>query len=131
MTSFFIGLREAWGLAKPYFWSEERWAARGLLAAIIALNLLMVGMNLILNFWNNDFYNAIQNMDSHTAIQLLILYSKTPGTFFPMPGFVEIVTVYIVIAVYAFYLNQMLQIRWRQWITRDFINNWLADRRNR
>jgi putative ATP-binding cassette transporter len=128
MTSFLIGLREAWGLARPYFWSEERWAARGLLAAIIVLNLLMVGMNLILNFWNNDFYNAIQNMDSHTAVQLLFVYAKTPGSIFPMPGFVEIVTVYIVIAVYAFYLNQMLQIRWRQWITRDFINNWLADR---
>jgi putative ATP-binding cassette transporter len=128
MTSFWIGVREAWGLAKPYFWSEERWAARGLLAAIIALNLLMVFFNVVLNYWQNDFFNAIQAMDSHTAIQLLILRQPRPGHFFPMPGFVEIVVVYIVVAVYAFYLNQMLQIRWRQWVTRHFIANWLSDR---
>jgi putative ATP-binding cassette transporter len=128
MTSFLTGLKEAWGLAKPYFSSEERWAARGLLAAIVALNLLMVFFNLVLNFWNNDFYNAIQNMDSHTAIQLLIFEQPRPGSIFPMPGFVEIVVVYIIVAVYAFYLNQMLQIRWRQWVTRHFVANWLADR---
>ena len=45
-----------------------------------------------------------------------------------MPGFIEIVGVYILIAVYAFYLNQMLQIRWRQWLTGHFVENWLADR---
>jgi putative ATP-binding cassette transporter len=128
MTNFVTGLREAWVLAKPYFWSEERWAARGLLAAIIALNLLLVGMNLILNFWNRDFFDAIQGMDSKAAIDLLIFYKSTPGALFPMPGFAEIATVYIIIAVYAFYLNQMLQIRWRQWSTRHFVQDWLADR---
>ncbi len=126
MTNFFTGLREAWALAKPYFVSEERWAARLLLAAIIALNLLQVAANLILNFWNRDFFNAIQGMDSKSAVALLFWYQGGPGL--PMPGFVEIVVVYIVIAVYAFYLNQMLQIRWRQWLTRHYIDNWLADR---
>jgi putative ATP-binding cassette transporter len=127
MTSFFIGLAEAWRLAKPYFISEEKWVANGLLIAIIALNLLMVAFNVILTYWNRDFFDAIQNMDSHSAIQLLFLYKATPGTL-PMPGFVEIVIVYVIVAVYAFYLNQMLQIRWRQWITRHFVENWLADK---
>jgi vitamin B12/bleomycin/antimicrobial peptide transport system ATP-binding/permease protein len=127
MTNFFTGLREAWVLAKPYFSSEERWAARGLLVAIIALNLLMVGMNLILNFWNRDFFNAIQAYDVKTSINLLFLYILPPGSL-PMPGFVEIVTIYVLVAVYSFYLNQMLQIRWRQWMTRQYVQNWLADR---
>jgi putative ATP-binding cassette transporter len=127
MTSFFIGMREAWGLAKPYFASEERWFARGLLAAIVALNLLMVAFNVILNYWTNDFFNAIQVYNLHDTIHLLFWYIRAPGAL-PMPGFCEIVVVYIVVAVYAFYLNQMLQIRWRQWITRHFVQNWLADR---
>ncbi len=127
MTSFIIGVREAWSLAKPYFWSEERWAARGLFLAIIVLNLLMVVFNVILTYWNRDFFDAIQNMDSHTAIKLLFLYLPTPGSL-PMPGLVEILVVYVLIAVYAFYLNQMLQIKWRQWITRHFLENWLSDR---
>jgi putative ATP-binding cassette transporter len=127
MTSFFTGLAEAWRLAKPYFTSEEKWFANGLLIAIIALNLLMVFFNVILTYWNRDFFDAIQNMDSHSAIQLLFFYKLTPGEI-PMPGFIEIIAVYVVVAVYAFYLNQMLQIRWRQWITRHFMENWLADK---
>jgi putative ATP-binding cassette transporter len=31
-------------------------------------------------------------------------------------------------AVYALYLNQMLQIRWRRWLTRKYLGSWLADR---
>jgi putative ATP-binding cassette transporter len=127
MTNFFTGLREAWVLAKPYFSSEQRRSAWLLLISIIVLNLLMVGMNLILNFWNRDFFNAIQAYDVTTAIRLIWLYVAQPGGL-PMPGFVEIVIVYVVIAVYAFYLNQMLQIRWRQWMTRHYVDNWLSDR---
>ncbi len=128
MTNFLTGLREAWVLAKPYFYSEERWAARGLLAAIILLNLAMVFLNVVLNYWNGAFFNAIQAYDATSVLHLLFLYRLTPGSRLPMPGFVEIVTVYIIIAVYAFYLNQMLQIRWRQWMTRHFIADWFKDR---
>jgi len=127
MTNFFTGLREAWVLAKPYFSSEQRGSAWLLLISIIVLNLLMVGMNLILNFWNRDFFNAIQAYDVTTSVRLLWLYVAQPGSL-PMPGFMEIVAVYVLVAVYAFYLNQMLQIRWRQWMTRHYVENWLADR---
>ncbi|HEY1855950.1 ABC transporter ATP-binding protein/permease [Acidocella sp.] len=128
MTNFFTGLREGWALARPYFSSEERFFAIGLLAAIIALNLLMVGFNVVLTYWNRDFFDAIQAYDVKSVIRLIYLYHRAPGASFPMPGFIEIVGVYILIAVYAFYLNQMLQIRWRQWLTGHFVENWLADR---
>ncbi len=128
MTNFFTGLREAWVLAKPYFNSEERWAARGLLAAIVALNLLMVFFNVVLTYWNRDFFNAIQAFDVKTIIRLLYLYLPGQHGSIPIPGFVEIVAVYIVVAVYATYLNQMLQIRWRNWLTNHYVENWLSDR---
>jgi putative ATP-binding cassette transporter len=128
MTSFWIGLREAWGLAKLYFWSEEKWGARGLLAAIIGLNLLVVFFNVVLTYWNRDFFNAVQAYDSPTCIHLLFyLFVPIPGST-PMPGLFEILAVYVLVAAYATFLNQMLQIRWRQWITRHFVDNWLADR---
>ncbi len=128
MTNFYIGLKEGWGLARPYFFSEERWFARGLLAAIVALNLLMVAFNVVLTYWNRDFFNAIQAFDVKTVVTLLYLYLPGAAGSLPMPGLVEIIAVYVLVAVYATYLNQMLQIRWRQWITRDFVKNWLADR---
>ncbi len=128
MTSFWIGLREAWGLAKPYFWSEEKWFARGLLATIVVLNLTMVFFNVVITYWNRDFFDAVQAYDSKTCLRLLFYPIVPIQGAMPMTGLFEIIGIYIVIAVYAFYLNQMLQIRWRQWITRNFVNNWLADR---
>jgi putative ATP-binding cassette transporter len=56
-------LRAAWGLAWPYWTGDEKWSARALLSAVVALNLASVWLNVRLNAWNNDFYNALQNYD--------------------------------------------------------------------
>ncbi|MBN8890430.1 MAG: ABC transporter ATP-binding protein [Rhodospirillales bacterium 70-18] len=119
-------LKDVWRLALPYFRSEERWAARGLLAAIVALNLSMVGMNVVLNFWNRAFYNSLQDKDWDSFIRLLFTWRDGPAGF--MPGFCGIAVVYILVAVYATYLNQWLQIRWRRWMTEKLLDQWLADR---
>ena len=64
MKNFKAGLlREAWLLAKPYWRSEEKWVAWGFLAAIIALNLGSVYIDVRLNEWRNAFYNTLQEMD--------------------------------------------------------------------
>jgi putative ATP-binding cassette transporter len=120
-------LKDAWFLAKPYFTrSEERWSARGLLLAIIVLNLGMVGLSVVLNYWRREFYNTLQDKDWHAFLQLLFLYRRTPSGL--MPGFSELAVVFIAIAVYSTYLNQWLQIRWRRWMTTRFLDEWLADR---
>ena len=50
-----------WALSKPYFSSDQKWKARGLLAAIVALNLALVYMNVLFNDWNKLFYDALQD----------------------------------------------------------------------
>ena len=117
MTSFLTGLREAWHLAKPYFWSEEKWVARGLLAAIIALNLTMVGLTVEFTYFQKYFFNALQARDLQSFIKLLISYDRVPGFPYILPGFAEYVVVLTFVSVYSYYLNQMLQIRWRVWMT--------------
>ena len=129
MTNFFTGLREAWSLAKPYFKSEEKWVAWGLLVFVIALNLIVVAMNVVITYWNNDFYNAIQVYDAGLCWKLLyypVIHIK--GSPLPMLGFAELVAAYVLIATYATYFNQMLQIKWRQWLTAHYVDNWLSDR---
>jgi putative ATP-binding cassette transporter len=108
-------LADLWSLAKPYWFSEERWAARGLLAVIVALNLGLVYINVQLNLWNNDFYNTLQNMDK-------------AGFFHQLAKFGVIAAAYIVVAVYQLYLNQMLQIRWRRWLTGRYLADWIGER---
>jgi putative ATP-binding cassette transporter len=118
--------RDAWQLAKPYFSSEERWSARGKLAAIVALNLAMVGMDVVLNFWNRAFYNSLQDKDWDSFIHLLLTWQSGEKGF--LPGFAGIAVVYIIVAVYRTYLNQWLRIDWRRWMTTHLVADWLADR---
>lgn len=121
-------LRDAWRLAKPYFaHSEERWSARLLLAAIVALNLALVGMTVILNFWNRAFYNTLQEKDLKGFTDLLLFYRWDEKDGF-LPGFTVIAMVYIGVAVYRTYLNQWLRIKWRRWMTEELLGRWLADR---
>lgn len=56
-------LKELWRLTRLYWNSEEKWSARGLLAVIIGLNLGDVYILVLLNEWNNRFYNALQKYD--------------------------------------------------------------------
>ena len=108
-------LRDTWRLIKPYWTSEERFTAWLLLGAVITLTLAMVYMNVQFNYWNNDFYNALQEKDKASFWRL-------------MGRFTMLATIYIAMAVYAFYLNQMLQIRWRRWLTDSYLDQWLSDR---
>jgi len=108
------GIGEAWRLAKPYWTSEQKWSAWGLLLAVIALNLGIVYINVRINQWNNAFYDALQKLNGKEFQQLAV--------------FGILATFYIVMAVYAFYLNQLLQIRWRRWLTQKYLQDWLADR---
>jgi len=115
MHHHFQFLRDTWRLIKPYWTSEERFMAWLLLGAVIVLTLAMVYMNVQFNYWNNDFYNALQEKDKASFWRL-------------MGRFTLLATIYIAMAVYAFYLNQMLQIRWRRWLTDSYLNQWLSDR---
>jgi putative ATP-binding cassette transporter len=119
-------LKDAWRLARPYYGSEEKWSAWGLLISILALRLLLVGMTVVLSFWNREFFNSLQDKDFTAFFELLFVWRQTPSGF--MPGFCEIAAVYILVAVYFTYLSQWLQIRWRRWLTVRFLDEWFADR---
>jgi putative ATP-binding cassette transporter len=90
------------------------------------MNLTLVALSVVLSFWRREFYNALQDKDWKAFLQLLFLYRRTDSGF--MPGFCEVASVHIVLAVYSVYINQMLQIRWRRWLTREYLTQWLADR---
>ncbi|HEF5872629.1 TPA: ABC transporter ATP-binding protein/permease [Burkholderia cenocepacia] len=105
----------AWSLIKPYWVSSEWKIAWGLLVTIVAINLCVVWINVRLNKWNAQFYNALQSKDVHDFPNLLMQFSALAFAF-------------IILAVYGRYLRQMLGFRWRQWLTERFLGQWLGDR---
>ncbi len=56
-------LATVWRIASPYFNSEDKWAGRILLAALIAMELVPVGLDVLINQWRNRFYTAMQDKD--------------------------------------------------------------------
>ena len=119
-------LRDAWRLAGPYWRSEERGRALLLLAAVVGLNLSLVGLEVLFSYWSREFFNSIQERDEAAFFGLLLWGRRTESG--PMPGWILIAAVYIGVAVYALYLQQALQMRWRSWLTREYLDGWLADR---
>ena len=113
MKRHFATLVTIWRLASPYFSSEDKWPGRILLAAVIAIELSIVGINVLLNSWNNSFYNALQDKNWDAFV-------------YQLGYFCVLATAYIFLAVYQLYLNQWLQIRWRRWLTRTYLEKWLA-----
>jgi putative ATP-binding cassette transporter len=107
-------LRQAWKLTWPYWKSEEKWSAVGLLVAVIVLNLITVGLNVRFNTWYNDFYDALQQYNWTQFWRQLVIFGIIAFSF-------------IVVAVYSLYLRQILHIRWRRWLTNRLLRNWLEN----
>jgi vitamin B12/bleomycin/antimicrobial peptide transport system ATP-binding/permease protein len=112
--SFSIFVKRVVKLAMPYFQSDQKWQARGLLLAIVLLNLATVYMAVQFNDWNGVFYDALQNKDE-------------PVFWKQLTRFTYLAFGSIVIVVYKFYLTQVLEMRWRQWMTTYYLQRWLSN----
>jgi vitamin B12/bleomycin/antimicrobial peptide transport system ATP-binding/permease protein len=106
--------RAVWHLIKPYWRSDDKWKARGLLAAIVALALGLVYLDVLFNAWNRDFYNALENKNYPVFKEQLWRFSY-------------LAFIYIAVAIYRVYLTQWLEMRWRTWVTTHYLDDWLAN----
>jgi vitamin B12/bleomycin/antimicrobial peptide transport system ATP-binding/permease protein len=106
--------RKIWALAAPYFRSDEKWKARILLVAIVLLNLATVFMLVQMNDWNRVFYDALESRNQTVFWQQLARFTYLAFAL-------------IVIAVYKFYLTQLLEVRWRAWMTSHYLQRWLSN----
>ena len=113
MKAIIATLATVWRIASPYFRSEERWSGRILLASVVAIELSIVALTVLLNSWNARFYNALQDKNWNDFVYQLGYFSILAAVF-------------VALAVYQLYLNQWLQIRWRRWLTRAYLDHWMA-----
>ena len=101
-------------LTLPYFkYSEERWRARLLLAAIIIIDIAMVVVSIQFTYWFNNFYDALQALDKKAFTHQLWIFTLLAFTN-------------IMLGIYNYYLTQKLQINWRRWLTERYVTQWLA-----
>lgn len=104
--------RDFWQLVKPYWTSEEKWSAFTLLALNIVGTIVGVRISVALNDINKNIFDAIQNFNKELLTRSLIYYIVILGALLLVYG-------------YAFYFNGLLSIRWRRWLTKNYLEKWL------
>jgi vitamin B12/bleomycin/antimicrobial peptide transport system ATP-binding/permease protein len=117
MKNAVIALRTFFGLALPYFRSEDRWRACGLLAGVVGSELFVVYVAVKMNEWNRTFFNAIEVRDSGSVRSALFI-------------FIFITLGAILSGMGQFWFGQTLIIRWREWMTQRYVALWMADGRH-
>lgn len=104
---------DIWCLISPFWRSEEKWRAWGLLTMIIILSLAIVYLSILFNQWNRVFYDALQTKN----------FAVFKNQLFK---FTWLVLLYILFSIYKIYLTQGLQMYWRHWMTHQCMKKWLA-----
>jgi vitamin B12/bleomycin/antimicrobial peptide transport system ATP-binding/permease protein len=107
--------RRAWQLTYPYWQSEEKVRAWGLLILIVVLNLFAVYLSVLFNDWYQRFYDALEKKSS-------VAFWKE------MLSFSWLAVLWMIVSVYRVYVQQVLEMRWRNWLNANFLAKWLSDR---
>jgi vitamin B12/bleomycin/antimicrobial peptide transport system ATP-binding/permease protein len=98
----------------PAFGALERHVAVAMVVFLVLINQAQVGISVRLSFFNRDWFNAIQNKDASSFWQLLLL------VFLPWAF------VYVASSLIEFFVQSMLVIRWRRWLTEYYVDRWLG-----
>lgn len=112
MSRLLATLGVIWRLAHPYFFSEERRIGRSLLLGVVVVELSLVGINVLINRWQNRFFNSLADRSWDIFVDELLFFMLLAGS-------------YVVLAAYQLYLQQWLSMRWRAWMTQRYLDRWL------
>jgi putative ATP-binding cassette transporter len=117
MDNILRALRTFLRLALPYFRSEERWTARLLLLAVFGSELALVYVAVAAVNWNARFYNALEQRDWNAFYTELVFFGL-------------IVAAAVLAGASQYFFGQTLQIRWRRWLTANYVSVWMAQGRH-
>ncbi len=104
-----------WAIAKPYWFSHEKWSARGLLAILLVLALIASGLNVLLSFMNRNLINALEQKNIESFYRTVWV-------------FVGVIVVAIPLVVFFDYVRKKLSLYWRRWLTNQFLDEYFQNR---
>ena len=107
--------RRCWAIAKPYWFSEEKRNARGLLALIAICLLAYTGLSVVLNNQRGAMISALAATDESRFWQTVLI-------------FIGVLVVYAPLFAGYTYLRDRLCLEWRRWLTSRFVDRYFSDR---
>jgi putative ATP-binding cassette transporter len=119
ITIYLLSRFTEWGrmvrrIAWAYFNPSRSAVPLAWLALIVLMTLFSVRLNILLSFWYNGFYSAMQKLDAKAFWFMLLVFAT-------------LATVYVLRALLSFYWRQAFLIRWRIWLTHMLMERWLRN----
>ena len=102
--------RRLWRLAKPYWVSDAKWAALGLLTVIVLFSAALKGSSVWFSYVNRDLMTALTERNEGTffhKLLVVIIYNLVAAPTTALGG----------------YLTGKLMVNWRQWLTERFLDD--------
>ncbi len=118
-----------WDITGAYFTGRASLPVWGMLAVLLLSVILEVRIAVLLSYYNNDLYSAlqiaVQGMGRNNAAQR---NSGVHGFWVAIAIFCLLAAIHIARIVFDTYLTQRFIIRWRVWLTERLTGDWLAGR---
>ena len=105
-------LRRFWIVFKPFLAASIN--GRLLCVAVLSLCLLSAGMNIAISYMNRDFFSAITAKD-------------VPAFHRGLRNFIGVIALAVPVDAYFGYVQQLLSLRWRTWLTDHLLDRYLDD----
>ena len=102
-------------IARPYWLSQERWPAWGMLALLVVLLLGQTAFSVLFNQQTGEFTSALAARDADRFWAAIRVYAAILVAAVPM------------YALY-YYVREVLGLRWRRWLTERFLQRYFSQR---
>lgn len=104
-----------WAIAKPYWFSNEKWGARGLLAVVLLLLLVASGIDVTISFLNRNLLTTLEQRNVSGFWQAVLVFAI-------------VIVIVTPLAVFFDYLADKLGLYWRRWLTNHFLDKYFHER---
>lgn len=109
-------LKKCWTIAKPYWFSEEKWKAWGLLLLLVASLLANSLLFVVNNYQQRELMSSLADKDTVGFIQAVLISAAMLLLLNPVVAFIT-------------YLERKIALNWRTWMTNRYLNQYFSDRR--
>jgi putative ATP-binding cassette transporter len=112
--------RQFWRVTGAYFTGRQSLVVWVMFAVLLLSVIISVRISVLLSYWTNDMFSALQVAFQNDA-------SGIEGFWSAMVLFAVLATCYVVRWLLDMYLTQRFIMRWRIWLSRRFIDDFLGD----
>ena len=115
--------RQFWRITGDYFKGRQSAPVWGVVGLLLLSAILVVRINVLLSYYANDLFSALQVTFQPDAARMTGIH----GFWMTILVFAVLAVCYVARTLVDLYLTQTFIMRWRIWLSRRFIDDWLGD----